>query len=85
MCILRTNRKSIISRLEKLEKEYKDCIPLVYAEYRNGDVVTYKGMPPVDDITSNTNPIIRTYGSDFAEMVNVVIHPKPNRFIEDFE
>ena len=78
-------RKSIIARLEDLEKNCGSVLPLVKAKYANGDVVDYYGLPPIDDLFRDENPIMQTFGSEFAELVNTILHPCPNRNIEDFE
>lgn len=77
--------KSIISRLEELEKRSGGVLPLVIAEYQNGERMEYKGLPPIEDFQRVDNPIVQTSGSEFADLVNVIIHPVPNRNIEDFE
>lgn len=74
----------IYRRLIELEKKSGAVLPVVFAEYQNSETVTYKGLPPINHIFRSENPIIRTWGSDFADMVNELIHPVPNRCIEDF-
>lgn len=76
---------TIIRRLEVLEKRFGGTLPEVITEYRNGETVTYKGLPPMEHIFRLENPIIKTWGSDFADLVNDTIHPLPNRDIEDYE
>lgn len=77
--------KDIIRRLEQLEKRFENNQPIVYAEYQNGECIKYEGPPPVEHMFRNDNPIIKTYGSEFAELLNAIIQPVPNRNIEDYE
>lgn len=77
--------ETVKRRLEELERRSGATLPGVFAEYQNGDTVTYRGLPPMDQIFRPENPIVRTWGSDFADMVNVLLHPVPNRHIEDLE
>lgn len=78
-------RNEILKRLMELERKIGQNLPEVYAEYNNGDKVKYYGLPPIDHLFREDNPINRTYGSSFADLINVLIHPIPNRNIEDFE
>lgn len=77
--------KDIMARLERLEKICKATLPLVLAEYADGNQSTFYGLPPTEDILREDNPIVRTSGSEFAELLNAVINPVPNRNIEDYE
>ncbi len=77
--------RNILARLEELERKSGADIPTVNAEYQNGERIKYHGLPPVDHLFREDNPIIKTSGSDFAELVNAMIHPKDNRSIEAFE
>ena len=77
--------RDIIARLERLEKICKVTLPVVVAEYSDGHQSTFYGLPPIEDILREDNPIIRTSGSEFAELLNAVIKPVPNRNIEDYE
>lgn len=79
------NKRSIIARLEELEKKCGSTLPVVNAEYQNGEKATYYGLPPIEHLFRDDNPIIKTHGSEFAELVNVVLHPLPNRDISNFE
>lgn len=79
------NKRSIIARLEELEKRCGNNLPVVNVTYRNGDGATFYGIPPVEDIFSEENPIVRAWGSEFADMVDTLLHPLPNRNIDDFE
>ena len=76
---------SIMRRLKELERKSEAILPIVFAEYQYGDTAIYRGLPPMDHIFREVNPIVRTWGSDFANMVNELLHPAPNRHIEDFE
>ena len=38
-----------------------------------------------EDMFREDNHIVRAWGSEFADMVNTLLHPVPNRNIEDFE
>lgn len=76
---------SIMRRLKELERKSEAALPIVFAEYQNRDTAIYRGLPPMDHIFREVNPIVRTWGSDFANMVNELLHPAPNRHIEDFE
>lgn len=79
------DRRSILMRLKKLEKGLCTNLPEVYAVYEDGTIKQYQGTPPFDDIFSVNNPIVRTYGSCFADLINSIIHPLENRNIGDFE
>lgn len=75
--------KEVIKRIMQLEKQYQSNLPLVIAEYKNGEKVTYEGAPPIEELTSGN--IVDLSGSEFAELLNAIIHPAPNRNFEDFE
>ena len=79
------NHKSIIARLEELERKSGLNLPVVYARYQNGETVKYYGLPPMGELFNDENPIIMTYGSSFADLVDALIHPVPNRDIEELE
>ncbi len=76
--------KSIIDRIKALEGKFADPLPVVIAVYENGERATYKGCPPLEHFYGN-NCIMETYGSEFADLLNTVLHPLPNRDIADFE
>ncbi len=78
-------QKETIARLQQLEKRSGSMLPEVVAEYQNGDKIKYRGLPPMEHLFCEDNPIINTSGSDFAELVNALIHPLPNREFSDFE
>lgn len=78
-------KQSIISRLEELERNHLMVLPVVNAEYQNGHKVKYNGLPPMEHLFGEENPIIKTSGSEFADLVNAMIHPLPNREFSDFE
>ena len=75
-------KRSIIAKLEKLEAQH-GCIPVVIAEYEDGNIVEYRGLPPIEHLFDDK--IKRTYGSEFADLVNTIIHPVSDRNFEDFE
>lgn len=77
--------RDIIRRIEQLEKRFENNQPIVYAEYQNGECAKYEGLPPLEHICAEDNPIVHTYGSEFADLLNAIIHPVPNRYIEDYE
>ena len=79
------NRRSILARLEELEKRCGSNLPVVNVIYQNGDSATFYGTPPAEDMFREDNHIVRAWGSEFADMVNTLLHPVPNRNIEDFE
>ena len=76
--------RTIIDRIQALEKKCTDPLPVVIAVYQNGERATYKGCPPLEHFKGD-NPIMETSGSEFADMINVVLHPMPDREIADFE
>lgn len=78
-------QRDIVRRLKELEQRAGSNLPDVIAEYQDGSRVLYKGLPPIEDIFSENNPIIRTAGSEFADLVNSILHPVPNRNIEELE
>lgn len=72
--------RNIRHRLDILEKEaYKMPLPVVSVDYKDGTTKTFRAFP--DDLKN----AIKAYGCDFAELVNVILHPVPNRNIEDLE
>ena len=77
--------RKIITRLENLERRNGLTLPVVIAEYQNGETIDYRGLPPIDHLLREDNPIIKTSGSDFAELVNAMIHPVDSRNIDAFE
>lgn len=83
MSIYRMN--SVMKRLKQLEQKYGINLPEVVAELADGTKVTCKGTPSADLLFDKENPIIKTSGSQFAELINAIINPLPNRNIEDFE
>lgn len=76
--------RTIIDRIKALEKKCADPLPVVIAVYENGEKVTYKGLPPVEHFGRDINPIKETSGSEFADLLNTVLHPLPDREITDF-
>ena len=78
-------QKETMTRLQQLEKKSGSMLPEVIAEYQNGDKVKYRGLPPMDHLFREDNPVIKTSGSDFAGLVDTLIHPVPNREFSDFE
>lgn len=54
-------------------------LPVVSVDYKDGTTKTFRAFP--DDLKN----AIKAYGCDFAELVNVILHPVPNRNIEDLE
>lgn len=76
--------RTIIDRIQALEKKCTNPLPVVIAVYHNGERVTYKGCPPLEHFEGN-NRIVETSGSEFADMLNVVLHPMADRDISDFE
>lgn len=78
-------KQSIILRLEELERKNGLTLPVVNAEYQDGSVVKYNGLPPIEHLFREDNPIIKTFGSEFADLINALIHPLPNREFSDFE
>ena len=76
--------RTIIDRIQALEKKCTDTLPVVIAAFQNGERATYKGCPPLEHFKGD-NPIVETSGSEFADMLNVVLHPIQNRDIADFE
>ena len=79
---MKRNIRSIAYRLEKLEKDLKGVeLPIVKLLYENGHKATFYGTPPIEAF----NGVSLAYGSDFANLINAVLHPVPNRNIEDLE
>ena len=74
----------ILKRIDKLEQVRK-CIPEVVAIYADGATTTYKGAPLCESFFDEVNPIIKTYGSEFAELLNAIINPVENRYLENYE
>ena len=83
MSIYRMN--NVIKRIKQLELLYGSNIPEVIAEFADGTKTTCKGVPPAEMLFNTENPIIKTSGNKFADLVNVIINPVPNRNIEDYE
>lgn len=79
--------KSIKSRLEKLEKNMlrQGKLPKVVLRYEDGSETIHGGFPPIENIMRGDNPAVLAYGSEFADMVNLIMHPVPNRNIEELE
>ena len=77
--------KSIVSRLERLEKQCGGTLPVVNVVYEDGTQAVFYGLPPIEHITRSDNPIIQASGSEFADLVDAIIHPLPNRNIDDLE
>lgn len=75
----------IEKRLRVLESRLGSNIPDVFAEYADGHIEKFRGLPPIEYIFKEDNIIVRTYGSSFANLVNAIMHPEPNRKIEDYE
>ena len=44
------NRRSILARLEELEKRCGSNLPVVNVIYQNGDSATFYGTPPAEDM-----------------------------------
>lgn len=83
--MINTKNRSIIARLEELERKNGLTLPVVNAEYQSGETVKYNGLPPMKHLFRDENPIVKTFGSEFADLVNALIHPLPNREFSDFE
>ena len=79
---MKRNIRSIAFRLERLEaKTGANVIPKVIVEYEDGHEETFLGFPPGGKLEK----AVRAYGSEFSQMVDIFLHPAPNRNIEDFE
>ena len=78
---MKRNIRSITYRLERLEAGKKNVLPKVIVEYAGGHEETFLGYPGNEKLEK----AIRTYGSDFAQLIDVILHPAPNRNIEDLE
>ena len=76
---------SIIRRIALLEQKYLVKLPVVMAEYEDGTVVCFEGTPPIGELARKENPVVKICGSEFAEMLNAIIKPVPNRNFDDFE
>ena len=87
MSIYRMN--SVMKRLKQLEQQYGSNIPEVIAEFADGTKNTYKGIPPAELLFDTENPTIKTSGSKFADLVNVIINPeyyfKAERLVFNFQ
>lgn len=79
------DKRAVLNRLKKLEQGLGTNLPEVYARYENGTIKKYQGMPPIEDMFCTENPIVSTYGSEFADLIDIIMHPVENRNIEDFE
>lgn len=79
------DRRMIEARLKRLEKAFANDLPIVDAKYQNGETKRFYGTPPIEDLLNADNPIIETAGSDFAELINAILHPLPNRDIDELE
>ena len=77
--------REIVKRIDRIERLHGKGFPEVVAIYADGTQITHKGSPPIEHLVSESNPIIRTFGSEFADMINAIIHPVSNRNIENYE
>ena len=77
-------KENIMRRIRVLEHKYIMNLPIIIAKYEDGKVECFEGIP-TDELFREENPIIKTWGSEFAEMLNIIINPVQNRKIEDFE
>lgn len=79
------DRRMIEVRLKRLEKAFTNVLPIVNAKYQNGAMKRFYGTPPIEDLLSIDNPIIETSGSQFADLINAILHPLSNRNIDELE
>ena len=76
---------SIIKRIRVLEQKYLVPLPVIIVEYADRTTACFEGMLPIEELFKEDNPVVKTYGSEFAELLNVIINSVPNRNIEDYE
>ncbi len=74
--------------LKELERRIKKIqpvpMPMVILHYQNGREVAAYGYDALR-MALEDNTIISASGGDIAGLINAIIHPLPNRRIEDYE
>lgn len=79
------DKRALYSRLKRLENALMDNLPVVDIKRQDGTITRFYGTPPYEELFNLVNPVVKAYGSSFAELLDVVIHPVPNRYIEELE
>lgn len=79
------DKRALYSRLKRLENALTNNLPVVDIKRQDGTITRFYGTPPYEELFNLVNPVVKAYGSSFAELLDVVIHPVPNRYIEELE